>query len=94
MNPSADPTQYVVSPKSSESPTKVLFVPNNSSLIVVGTKNSLLQLWDRRLPVSSACVFTNPLLPAKDMPLMDIEINNHSETILATIGRKVRFPSI
>jgi hypothetical protein len=91
MNPTEAPAQFAVSTKSSESPTKVLFVPNNSSLLLVGTKNSLLQLWDRRLPSTSACVATNPLLSSKDMSVMDIEINRQSETVLTTIGRKVRY---
>lgn len=89
MKPADAPTQFAVSTKSSESPTKVLFVPNNSSLLLVGTKNGLLQLWDRRLPETSACVSANTLLPSKDMSVMDIEINRQSETVLTTIGRKV-----
>jgi WD40 repeat protein len=91
MNPTAIPTQYTVSTKTNESATKILFVPNNSSLLFVGTKNSLIQLWDRRLSPTTACVTTSSLLTSDEtsMPVMDIEINRQSETILTTIGRKV-----
>ena len=93
MNASSSPSQYVVSTKSSESPTKVSFIPENSSLIIVGTKTSKLQLWDRRLPPTEACVISNPLLSSNDMSIMDIESNRQSQTILVTIGRKVLFTS-
>jgi WD40 repeat protein len=91
MNPTAIPTQYTVSTKTNESATKILFVPNNSSLLFVGTKNSLIQLWDRRLSPTTACVTASSLLTSDEtsMPVMDIEINRQSETILTTIGRKV-----
>jgi WD40 repeat protein len=91
MNPTALPSQYTVSTKTNESATKILFVPNNSSLLFVGTKNSLIQLWDRRLSPTTACVTTSSLLTSDEtsMPVMDIEINRQSETILTTIGRKV-----
>jgi len=88
MNPSSAPSQFVISPKSSESPTKISFLPNNSSLIIVGTKNSLIQLWDRRISPSSACVATVSQ-DSNGFSVMDIEINRQSDKILVTIGRKV-----
>ncbi len=91
-NPSAAPTQFTISPKSSESPTKLCFLPNNSALILVGTKNSLVQLWDRRISPTAACVAAvNPLSQDSSFSVMDLEINRQSDKILVTIGRKVQY---